>query len=165
MRKSNAFHLSQHRNKIVTSLFRNIKFKTDYWLILYKRGTRATRLRVPYKWRQICGNSLVIICTLDKNERSPLFEGVHSNPYTCRTWMVTRHSEKVSSRTFDLQKVGENCYISENQKRKNDVDRFWQLQSAYQCCTLWPWPFSRSNTSNVNISKMVRASVKLQEWH
>ena len=29
------------------------------------RLTRATRRRVPYKWRQTCRNSLVIICTLE----------------------------------------------------------------------------------------------------
>ena len=28
--------------------------------------TKATWQQVPYKWRQICGNILVIICTLDK---------------------------------------------------------------------------------------------------
>ena len=33
-----------------------------------------------------------------------------------------------------------------------------------QCCTPWPWPFSRSNISNVNISKMVIASKNAQVW-
>ena len=33
------------------------------------RELQATRRRVPYKWRQICRNRFVNICTLDKKGR------------------------------------------------------------------------------------------------
>ena len=44
--------------------------------------TRATRRREPHKLKQICWNSFVIICTLDKNGRLTLWEGLDSNVYS-----------------------------------------------------------------------------------
>ena len=63
------------------------------------RTTRATRRRMPYKWRQICSNSLVIISTLEN-------ENIAKTPYKKCAPAVTV-SEKLICLIFYLEKVGQ----------------------------------------------------------
>ena len=42
---------------------------------------------MPYKWRQICRNSLVIVSTLDNIGRSPRWEGLDPNLYSHMSYL------------------------------------------------------------------------------
>ena len=61
--------------------------------------TRATRRRVPYKWRQVYRNSLVIICILENKTV------VKSLVYTSFFAQALTISETLTLKLVDLQKV------------------------------------------------------------
>ena len=101
--------LERHTYEPVNEIFVSPLPKTDgselteTMMIAYKDyiKTRASRRRVPYKWRQICSNSLVIICSLE-NKNSVKRTGTKS--FHIFALALTAYEQK-HFKLFTLEKV------------------------------------------------------------